>query len=242
MLLRFKNYKIRMAAAFAVVVIFITQACISEDKTINNKGKQSMEQYIDNFNLEWNTMPELWEEGAFNGNGRLGVMVWKDYSGGLRFDIGDSKLYDQRNRVPSGKFILNFKGKAESFKMTQKLFSSEIVAEIKTDMGTIKITCFSDMNYNAVRVTAATTGDESVTFKHIPLPAANPNLLRKQIIEYIKPHNRHIVNDLTNPEILGQLHSVPVVKELPEEKITEKGNITFRNVPFPNSGGYCLIW
>jgi len=201
-----------------------------------------MKQYLDNFNLQWEKIPEHWEQGAFNGNGRLGVMVWKDYSGGLRFDMGDTKLYDGRSRVPCGKFVLKPKGSIQEFKMTQHLYTSEINAEIKTDLGTININCFADANHNLVRITAETTDSESVNFSLVPLPAINPNPLRKAINKNLQHCEHHIVNDLTNPKILQIIHNLPIVKNFPKETFSELDGISIRKVPFEHSGGYFLLW
>jgi hypothetical protein len=206
-----------------------------------NKNKVNLEQYISNFNLKWNKIPEKWEEGAFNGNGRIGVMVWKDYSNGLRFDIGSVDLYDERQRIPVGKFIMNFKGDIKTFNMTQHLYTSQITGTIETSEGVINFSCYSDVNYDKVNITAQTIGNESVTFKHIPIPAANPNYLRTQL-EKEMTSNKHYINDFTHPKIYPLLNKVDIVKDLLPEKLFNKKGVKIRDVTFLNKKGYFLLW
>lgn len=69
--------------------------------------------------LTWDRMPAAWTGSAFLGNGFVGMMVYQEGEGGVRFDIGYSLVQDHRDldeslgillcrpRLPIGYFTLD---------------------------------------------------------------------------------------------------------------------------------------
>lgn len=59
--------------------------------------------YLAQQDLTWNKMPKDYFEGAFAGNGLLGVILFKDdqLPNTLRFEIGRTDVYDHRTPEPS---------------------------------------------------------------------------------------------------------------------------------------------
>src|SRR3954451_7597311 len=66
--------------------------------------------FLARHDLVWNKVPEKWGEGAFTGNGLLGLMMYKTDDGkGLRFRVGRSDVMIQEKqayRVPIGDLVL----------------------------------------------------------------------------------------------------------------------------------------
>ena len=101
---------------------FITKAILSLSalSSIAVESPQdiiSSQNYISKFDLKWERAPKFWDESAFVGNGRLGMTVRQDVTGGVRFELGDTTLFDNKSRIPIGRFILRPQGKITHFKM-----------------------------------------------------------------------------------------------------------------------------
>ena len=192
------------------------------------------ENYLSNFDLRWNQLPEEWASGAFCGNGQQGMMVWGDYDGGLRFDLGDTFLYKGKSRIPVGKFVLTPAGTTAEFSMRQSLVRSEISGELTTEKGALSFHCFMDMNRDIGRILVSRSGAEQLRFSHVPTPGIESDKLWKAL-------KRGDI-DYTEPSVYSEILALDCVKKAPAETTEKVGDIHCRKVPFDQESGYILVW
>ncbi|MFI5453339.1 glycosyl hydrolase family 95 catalytic domain-containing protein [Pedobacter sp. UC225_61] len=97
--------------------------------------------------LVFDSLSTKWEEGAFLGNGLLGVMVYKEDENAIRFDLGRTDVVDHREginpsigraRMPIGKFVLRFKGKIQKINLRLDLWNAELRGTITTTEGVVQ--------------------------------------------------------------------------------------------------------
>jgi len=201
-------------------------------------SRDALSGYLSAFDLRWDTVPADWGESAFNGNGRLGVMVWQGPEGGLRFHVGDAMLYN-RTRVPIGEFTLMPQGPITAFSMRQHLYESEITGEITTTEGRIHFRCYADFHQDLVLLEMRTEGGEAPVLHHIPLPAMRIDILNRQLQQAAIDHNK----DLTEPSVYQAMYDLPSVKALPAESRIIQDGIEYRTVPFDTADtGYIMAW
>lgn len=97
--------------------------------------------------LVYDSLSTKWEEGAFLGNGLLGVMVYKEDENAIRFDLGRTDVVDHREginpsigraRMPIGKFVLRFKSKIQKINLRLDLWNAELKGTITTANGVVQ--------------------------------------------------------------------------------------------------------
>jgi len=198
--------------------------------------------YLSNFDLKWNQVPEKWSEGAFLGNGRLGTMIWHDPTGGIRFDIGDTQVYNGQSRAPIGKFVLKPSGKTSSFSMTQSLPRSEVKGAVTTNKGGYTFETFIDANADIVRIRYQTNDAEELYMEHIPLPGVRSDELIKELKQYANEEGISPIVDFTNAALYKYIYNLPLVQNLPSEEVGFEDEIHYRKVPFNSTSGYILLW
>ena len=97
--------------------------------------------------LVYDSLSNKWEDGAFLGNGLLGVMAYKEDDYAIRFDLGRTDVVDHREginpsigraRMPIGKFVMRFKSKIQKVNLRLDLWNAELKGSITTEKGTIQ--------------------------------------------------------------------------------------------------------
>lgn len=117
-------------------------------------------EFIGRHDLVWEETPRQWNEGAFTGNGQLGMMVYATLDDNrLDFHLGRADVTDHRGapdrktsfgvpgksvmfdypRLDLGRMALRPSGKIKSVTMRQDLWNAEITGTITTDLGELKI-------------------------------------------------------------------------------------------------------
>ena len=112
----------------------------------------------------WEQLPRQWNEGAFTGNGQLGIMFYQAFPENvLEFQLGRADVTDHRKaperrsslgvrgagvmfdycRLDIGKMRLRPAGKILSGTVRLDLWNAEIRAEIVTDCGTLSVRVLS---------------------------------------------------------------------------------------------------
>jgi hypothetical protein len=222
-------------------IIFLVSAfwSLSSCQQIASTKKKS---YISNFDLTWNQIPTKWEEGAFLGNGRLGVTVWADSPNALRFNIGDSRIYNKSSRTPIGKFVFETNDTIADFKMHQSLEKAEVTGSFNTTKGEIKFSSFIDATQDIVRIRINTNHNDSLTIKHVPLPGIESDKLFKYLSINKANFNLKKILDYTEPIVYKAIYKARFIQELPEENSGKIKNINYRKVPFNKNSGYILLW
>lgn len=139
--------------------------------------------------LTYSRLPDAWENGAFTGNGLLGVMFYSNKAGNeLVLHVGRSDVMDHDAnghevcRLPIGEFVITPVGKITGGTARLDLWNAEITATIKTDRGQIDLRTFTHAKQIVQVVNLRTSGEEGgckIDFR--PAEAVNPrNTARKE--------------------------------------------------------------
>ena len=92
----------RTAISLAILVVLASSVA----RAAEVKADIDWPQFMARHDLVWNSVPSKWGEGAFTGNGLLGLMMYAtDDGNGLRFRVGRTDVMIQEKqayRVPIG--------------------------------------------------------------------------------------------------------------------------------------------
>lgn len=125
-------------------ILFIVFGLKSQGQVKNTTNYTS---YFSKQDIIFDSLPNNWEEGAFLGNGLLGVMVYGEDANSIRFDLGRTDVVDHlegvnpsigRARMPIGKFLLSTSGAIKKINLRLDLYNAELNGTITTDKGTIQ--------------------------------------------------------------------------------------------------------
>lgn len=175
--------------------------------------------------MVFDSLSTNWEEGAFLGNGLLGVMVYKEDARAIRFDLGRTDVVDHREgmnpsigraRLPIGKFVLRTTAPIKKINLRLSLWNAELTGSILTGKGEIKLQTFVPATKDVIILTRS--GDEKLSsLEWHPEPALSPflSLGRDSISKYA-----------SNP---AATH-------------TKENGIDFHYQPLLIGGGYTTAW
>ncbi|WDE98683.1 hypothetical protein PQO03_12630 [Lentisphaera profundi] len=194
-----------------------------------------------NFDMKWTTMPSSYVEGAILGNGEQGTMIWARPEESLHFDIGDTRIYDETNRLPIGKFILKTAGKRQDFSMKLSMEEAEASGVIVTNKGKIHFRALSVSGENLNLVKFKLEGAEAIAIEHFSLPGIHTGKLRNGIKD-VTGKATHTIIDYSNllyAEAIAK--TVEKYKPAAEFRIESEG-IHSRLVPLKQGKAYGLNW
>lgn len=126
-------------------------------------------QFMSQQDMIWERLPEYWYDSAYLGNGRLGLMIYKEPNKNyIRLETGNCDVHDHRAkrdvfgipRLLTGHFALHPKGEIISGKMRLDLWNAEASTEITTTKGIIHLQTFVHADDMIIVVKATTEGDE----------------------------------------------------------------------------------
>lgn len=161
------------------------------------------EDFMSRQNMIWNRLPENRNEAPFMGNGKLGLMIYKDPgSNALLFATGHTQVTNHLKDesilggelLPTGNFILTPAGRILKGKMTLDLWNAETTTELWTDRGKINIISLVHADEQVIINRITTEGNEPQpewTWK----PAAQEESTSKQ-----KEYKRRFIHSDTYPE------------------------------------------
>ena len=160
--------------------------------------------FMSHHDLIWEELPLQWNEGAFVGNGHIGMMIYVDKkSNNITFHIGRQDVTEHRKapdkkssigvfgasgfndftRFDIGKMKLKPSGKILSCRIRQNIWNAEISAHFVTDSGAIDFvaSCPYNNNVNVVEVssTEKTTSSNSYQWAFKPGRAFPPRMATK---------------------------------------------------------------
>jgi len=141
------------------------------------------ENFLKRHDLVWNKVPEKWGEGAFTGNGLLGLMMYlTDDGSALRFRVGRTDVMIQEKqayRVPIGDLVLRPVGKITGGEFRQDLWNAEVRGVLKTDRGQIRIRFFTHANdlVNVIEIKPSQI-EQGCKWEFQPGVSANPRWIR----------------------------------------------------------------
>lgn len=125
-----------------IVFLFSLHFNVKAQNEVNYK------EYFTRQDLIFDSLSTKWEEGAFLGNGLLGVMIYKETENAIRFDLGRTDVVDHREginpsigraRLPIGKFVLRFKDKILKINLRLDLWNATLKGSVTTEKGTVNL-------------------------------------------------------------------------------------------------------
>lgn len=136
--------------------------------------------------LVFDTLTSHWEDGAFLGNGLLGVMAYREDSNALRFDLGRTDVTDHREginpsigkaRLPIGRFVLSTSSPIRKIRLRLDLWNAELNGTLFTDKGTIQFQGLVAATRDVIlfKTTSSASG-QAVRWEWKPEPALSPFL------------------------------------------------------------------
>jgi hypothetical protein len=185
--------------------------------------------------LYWDSLSTNFYTGIPLGNGRLGVLIYKENEKALRFDVGRSDVTDtrphypdsmfteqliSRPRLPIGKFVLQLQGEILSAALKLDIFNAQVSGTVTTTAGNIMLNAFVPTGEQVIHIDAAGSGGEKNTaWQWVPEKSITPRLTYGRA----KPE---LYNYIYNP--------APVIKDTAGYHIC--------NQPLLNGGGYTTAW
>ena len=138
--------------------------------------------------LVWEEIPRQWNEGAFVGNGQVGMMIYANMEDNrLDFHMGRQDVTDHRkapdkktsmgvkgtdlydySRLDIGRMLLRPGGKILSMDVRQDLWNAEVRGTITTDLGKIRFRAFTPYTrmLNVIEISSTETkNDEPVDYQ-----------------------------------------------------------------------------
>ncbi|MDO7171570.1 glycosyl hydrolase family 95 catalytic domain-containing protein [Mariniflexile sp. AS56] len=184
-----------------VYIITFLSVLISESQVVT---QINWPEFMAQHDLVWEEIPKQWNEGAFVGNGQVGMMVYANLDDNrLDFHVGRQDVTDHRkapnkktsmnvkganlfdySRLDIGRMVLRPVGKILDMKFRQDLWNAEIRGTIITDLGEITLRAFTpyDRMLNVIEVTSTETrANQSVNYKWEWLPGLpiSPRIIAK---------------------------------------------------------------
>jgi len=142
--------------------------------------------FLARHDLLWDRLPRSWGEAPFLGNGRLALSMTEAKEGGaLRFAVDNVDVYDRRDfswgwhaysraRYHVGDFLLRPVGRITGARLRLDLHRAELVGELTTDRGAIRLRAFVQAERQYIAVELETSGDEAgCTWTWHPTPAVS---------------------------------------------------------------------
>ncbi len=197
---------------YTIVLVLNLDATIFGQKTTTIDWQRFMQQH----DLVYEELPLQWNEGAFVGNGQLGMMVYATLKDNrVDFHIGRHDVTDHRKapdrktsmgvpgatvmydfpRLDIGRMALRPAGKILSGSLRQDLWNAEIRGTIVTDLGTITLKAYTPYNrmVSIVELTSTERKDGKSAPYRWEFRPGNPASPRAQVFPKNDP------NYVTNP-------------------------------------------
>jgi hypothetical protein len=197
--------------------------------------KVDWDKYMDEQSLYWDSLSTNYYTGIPLGNGRLGVLIYKENEKALRFDVGRSDVTDtrphypdsmfteqliSRPRLPIGKFVLTTKGSILSSRLKLDIFKAQAGGAITTSAGKIFLIAFVPTGEQVISIrVSGTEGEKNVSWQWIPEKSITPRITYGRA----KPELYKYVN---NPD--------PILKD--------STGVSLCRQPLLNGGGYTTAW
>lgn len=173
-------------------------------------------EYMSRQDMIWEKLPEHWYDAAFLGNGRLGLMIYKEPGKNyLRLETGNSDVHDHRtrrdifgtSRLLTGHFALHPKGEIIKGEMRLDLWNAEASTHIITTQGAIHLQSVVHADEMVIMVKATTEGEEQdFQWEWIAAEANSPRYMRfKRRGETQRMPEDYPLNPLSTSKRLNQL-------------------------------------
>ena len=212
-----KRQVMKFQYLLSVILIFtLLSSCKQE-----NGNAINWEKFMAQHDLVWEEIPTQWAEGAFVGNGQLGMMLYaKMDENRFNFHVGRQDVTDHRKapnrktsmgvkgaglldftRLDIGKMVLHPAGKIERAKIRQDLWNAEIRGTIYTDLGQIEFRAFTphDRMVQIIEINSTEKKNGADASYSMEWSPGNPSCSRA-LIKYDRYKDEYIHNSF-KPEI-----------------------------------------
>ncbi|HPT32753.1 MAG TPA: hypothetical protein PLW67_12975, partial [Prolixibacteraceae bacterium] len=179
------------------------------------KNKVDWAAFLSQHDMVWEELPLQWNEGAFVGNGQLGMMVYATLKENrIDFHLGRQDVTDHRKapgrktsmgepganvmydfpRLDIGRMALDPKGRIISGKIRLDLWNAELRGEIVTDLGKISFRAYTPYNrmVNIIEVSAEGGEGTSVSGFNWKFLPGNPASPRAQVFPENKESKEYV--------------------------------------------------
>ncbi len=200
---------------FSIIVIFLLN--FSTNLFSQKTTDINWPDYISRHDLVFEQLPLQWNEGAFNGNGQVGFMMFATMKDNrIDFHIGRQDVTDHRKapdrktsmgvpgasvmfdfpRLDIGRMALHPVGKILSGSLRQDLWNAEIRGTIITDLGTIKLRAYTPYQrmLSIIEITSTEIKDGKPAAYKWKFRPGNPTSPRVQVFPTSDP------GYITNPK------------------------------------------
>ncbi|WEK20978.1 MAG: hypothetical protein P0Y49_07480 [Candidatus Pedobacter colombiensis] len=168
------------------IVILLLLSGLFQQTYAQIQNKINWDSFMSRNDLIFDSLSTKWEEGAFLGNGLLGVMVYREDANTLRFDLGRTDVVEHveginasigRCRLPIGRFLMEVKGTIKNVKLRLDLLHAELSGTITTDKGLIHFSGLVAATKDVIILNTRTEQNEKlVTWRWKPELALSPFL------------------------------------------------------------------
>ena len=226
------------------IVVFEMLICLScntqEAKTIDRLI--NWPEFMSQHDLTWEEIPLQWAEGAFVGNGQVGMMIYATLEDNrLDFHVGRMDVTDHRkapnkktsmgvkganlldfSRLDIGRIVLRPAGEITSMKLRQDLWNAEVRGTIYTGLGELTFRAFTPYQkmLHVIEVISSEKSDgKSVPYKW-EWKAGNP----------------------VSPRVLAMPDRYKDYVPNPKLEIKENGSVKICVQPLSAGGDYATAW
>jgi alpha-L-fucosidase 2 len=150
---------------------------------VTGAGAQADSAFMAKQDLLFDSLPASWEQGAFLGNGLLGLMVYRESPNALRFDLGRTDVTDHREginpsigkgRLPIGRFVLESSAPITAVHLRLDLWNVELSGTLTTTSGSIHLRALVPATRDLILLGTESTGAEVAHWQWKPEPAISP--------------------------------------------------------------------
>jgi alpha-L-fucosidase 2 len=170
--------------------------------------------FLARHDMVWESVPKVWHEGAFLGNGLLGAMIYSEGENSLQWDVGRSDVTDRGNRLAIGRFALVPEGPVSGGDLRLDLWNAEARGKLQTTAGAVEWRSLTHSERMATLIELR-GGPAQMVFQHLPATPARAEF-KKEVI--------------------------PPEKRNPEPTTGTSGEISWCRQPFTAGGGYTVAW
>jgi hypothetical protein len=191
--------KTYIIAVITSIIIFHLNDAVGSDL----KDDINWETFLGQHDMIWQELPKCWNDGAYVGNGQLGIMVYASMDDNrLDLHLGRADVTDHRKapdkkssmgitgtrpqvdycRLDLGRLVMRPVGKIKSGRLHLSLWNAEITGEIETTQGTLSLRILT-LRQNMVHVIEVKSTERnaqgalcSPQWSFLPEPADSPNL------------------------------------------------------------------
>lgn len=236
-----KMKKIHWLLKGFVLLLFVAMSsCTPKNATLENSI--NWPDFMAQHDLVWEETPLQWNEGAFTGNGQVGMMIYATMNDNrLDFHMGRQDVTDHRkapnkktsmgvkgadlidfSRYDIGRMYLRPAGKIQHIKVRQHLWNAEVKGTIITDLGELSFRAFTpyDRMVNVVEVSSTERKDGKPVDYSWEWKAGNP----------------------ISPRALAKPERYTDLELNPKPVVSKKGDLNVCVQKLNAGGDYATVW